>query len=227
MNSTKATVYVIDDDQAVRASLKFLIESDVHPVETFASAQAFLALPLQDEVGCIITDVRMPGMSGLELQEALNARGVTLPLIVITGHGDVGMAVRAMKSGAYDFVEKPFKDRELLAVVDRAIVESKETEADRTFRREARLLLRRLSPRERQVLALIAAGAPNKQVASGLGISEKTVEAHRSNIMAKMQASSFADLVTKVVSSGAMVELQEPSIADPTTKTAPGESEPG
>ncbi len=207
MNDTKATVYVIDDDAAVRASLKFLIESEVHPVLTFASAQAFMDQRIDEEVGCIITDVRMPGMSGIELQEALNERGVALPLIVITGHGDVEMAVRAMKNGAFDFVAKPFKDGELLAVVDRAILESAETGAERAYRREVLLLLRQLSPRERQVLALIVAGAPNKQVASDLGISEKTVEAHRSNIMVKMQASSFADLVTKVVSSGTMTEL--------------------
>lgn len=202
MNSTKATVYVIDDDKAVRASLRFLIESDIHPVRTFASAQELLDQPLDEDVGCIISDVRMPGMSGLELQEALNARGVSLPLIVITGHGDVGMAVRAMKNGAFEFVEKPFEDTELLAVVDQAIMESQETKAERAFRQEARMLLRGLSPRERQVLALIVAGASNKQVASELAISEKTVEAHRSNIMAKMRASSFAELVTKVVSSG-------------------------
>lgn len=201
MNSTKATVYVIDDDEAVRASLRFLIESDVHPVETFASARSFLEQPLDDGAGCVIADVRMPGMSGLELQETLNARGATLPLIIITGHGDVEMAVRAMKNGAFDFVEKPFKDKELLEVVDHAILESLEVDAGRASRREVRLLLRQLSPRERQVLDLIVAGAPNKRVAMVLGISEKTVEAHRSNIMAKMRAASFAELVTKVVSS--------------------------
>jgi len=202
MNSTNATVYVIDDDEAVRASLRFLVESDVHRVETFASAQAFLNRSLEDDVGCIISDVRMPGMSGLELQDALNARGVALPLIIITGHGDVEMAVRAMKSGAFDFVEKPFDERELLAVVDRAIVDCATADAERTRRREARLLIRQLSTRERQVLDLIVAGAPNKRVAVELGISEKTVEAHRSNIMGKMRAGSFAELVTKVVSSG-------------------------
>lgn len=202
MNSTNATVYVIDDDEAVRASLRFLIESDIHPVETFAAAQDFLGQPLKDDAGCVIADVRMPGMSGLELQEALNARGVTLPLIIITGHGDVEMAVRAMKNGAFDFVEKPFKDKELLGVVDRAIMESQEADADRVYRRGVRMLLRQLSPREHQVLDLIVAGTPNKRVATELGISEKTVEAHRSNIMAKMQAASFAELVTKVVSSG-------------------------
>ena len=187
--------------------MKFLIESEVHPVLTFDSAQAFLDHPIGDDVGCIITDVRMPGMSGIELQDTLNERGITLPLIVITGHGDVEMAVRAMKNGAFDFVEKPFKDGDLLAVVDCAILDSAETGADRAYRREVRLMLRQLSPRERQVLALIVVGVPNKQVASELGISEKTVEAHRSNIMAKMQASSFADLVTKVVSSGIMTEM--------------------
>jgi FixJ family two-component response regulator len=201
MNSTKATVYVIDDDEAVRASLRFLIESDVHLVESFASAHEFLAQPLKDDAGCVIADVRMPGMSGLELQEALNARGVTLSLVIITGHGDVEMAVRAMKNGAFDFVQKPFEDKELLAVVDRAILEGRAVDADRAFRREARTLLRQLSSRERQVLELIVAGVPNKRVAMELEISEKTVEAHRSNIMAKMQASSFAELVTKVVSS--------------------------
>ncbi len=202
MMQPEGTVFVIDDDAAVRHSLRWLIESANHRVESFASARDFLERSRIRGPGCIVTDVRMPGMSGLELQEVLAGRGMPLPLIVITGHGDVGMAVRAMKAGAFDFVEKPFKDEALLSVVEAALAQSRRTFDERVFRAEMQALLRRLTPREREVLDMIVAGASNKDVAGRLGISEKTVEAHRAHIMEKMEARTFADLLRRVLAVG-------------------------
>lgn len=199
----EANVYVIDDDEAVRRSLCWLIESADHQARGFASAEDFLAaLPDTEATGCIVTDVRMPGMSGVELLQALAQRGSTLPVVVITAHGDVPMAVEAMRLGALDFVEKPFEEMALLEVVERALEESAQRSLALSADADVRKRFRALTPREREVLQMILAGEPNRRVARALAISEKTVEAHRSHIMDKIGATSFADLVTKAVQTG-------------------------
>jgi two-component system, LuxR family, response regulator FixJ len=207
---TPAKVFVIDDDAAVRESLRWLIESTDLAVETFASAGDFLARARPGAAsatpGCIVTDVRMPGPSGLDLLSELARRAVTLPVVVITGHGDVPMAVKAMKLGAFDFVEKPIDDQHFLAIVQKAVSHSRLPAAARPKLAAAAVQVRerleRLSQRERQVLDLIVDGRPNKAVAHALNISEKTVEAHRAKIMDKMAARSFAALVRDVVTAG-------------------------
>ena len=189
-------VYVVDDDEAVRDSMRWLLEANSFSVTTFASAEQFLArLPDPEPVACLLLDVRMPGMSGLELHEELVRRGSALPLIFITGHGDVPMAVSRMKKGACDFLEKPFSDAQLRQLVADALARA---EAARRGLREERVAcerVERLTGRESQVLELIVAGRLNKQIADDLGISIKTVEAHRANIMDKLGARTMADLM--------------------------------
>jgi len=195
----KPEVFVIDDDEAVRQSLCWLMESADHPAIGYARADEFLADLPTGGTGCVVTDVRMPGMTGIELLEALAAGGTHFPVVVITAHGDIQMAVEAMKPGAIDFVEKPFEDTELLGVVERAIAESERRLQVLSHDAGLRRRFETLSPRERQVLDMILGGRPNRRVALELGISEKTVEAHRAHIMEKTGATSFADLVTKAV----------------------------
>ncbi len=196
-------VFVIDDDEAVRRSLCWLIESVDHPAKGFASADDFLAeLPETPGVGCIVTDVRMPGMNGIELLEVLAGRGSNLPVVVITAHGDVRMAVEAMKLGALDFVEKPFEEKTLLEVVERALAESRRRLRSLSVDAGVRKRFEALSPRECEVLEMLLHGRPNRRVAKVLGIAEKTVEAHRAHIMDKVGASSFAELVTLAVQTG-------------------------
>jgi two-component system response regulator FixJ len=192
-------IYVVDDDEAVRKSICWLMESADHPARGLASAGELLALGPLDGEGCIVTDIRMPGMTGLELMAALAAAGSTLPVVVITAHGDIRMAVEAMKLGALDFVEKPFEEQALLAAVETALAESQRRSADLSADADARRGFGRLSPREREVLEMILAGKPNRRVAEDLGISEKTVEVHRAHIMEKTGAKSFAELVAKAV----------------------------
>ena len=194
------TVFVIDDDNAVRHFLRGLIASVNLRVEAFASAQEFLAAYRSSSPGCLLLDIRMPGMSGLELQQELSVRGIDLPVIVLTGHGDVQVAVHAMKAGAVDFIEKPFNNELLLDRVQKAVAKSVDTYEDRIKRDEILNRRKLLTPRERQVLDLVVAGESNKGIARHLHISEKTVEIHRANVMGKMQAKSLADLV-KMVSS--------------------------
>ena len=197
-------VYVVDDDEAVRDSMRWLLEANGFSVTTFASAEQFLArLPDPEPVACLLLDVRMPGMSGLELHEELVRRGSALPLIFITGHGDVPMAVSRMKKGACDFLEKPFSDAQLRQLVADALARA---EAARRGLREERVAcerVERLTGRESQVLELIVAGRLNKQIADDLGISIKTVEAHRANIMDKLGARTMADLMRIALRAGA------------------------
>jgi two-component system response regulator FixJ len=191
----KSVVYVIDDDEAARDSLAFLLRSAKLDVRTFESAVAFLDASPAAGAGCVVTDIRMPQMTGLELLARLKSLDVALPVIVITGHGDVPLAVEAMKAGAVDFLEKPFDDNLLLAAVRSALDRAHE---DRTREAEREALLERLatlSPRERQVLDGLVAGHPNKIIAFDLGISPRTVEIYRANVMAKMQAASLSELV--------------------------------
>ena len=193
--SAAGTVFVVDDDQAVRESLALLVQSVGIEAETFASAQAFLDAYRPDQRGCLITDIRMPGMSGLELQEQLCRDGVRIPVIVLTGHGDVPAAVRALKGGAVDFVEKPFNPQALLDLVQQAIARDEEIRelADQEAVVAERMAL--LTPREHEVMTLVIAGKANKVIAIELVISERTVELHRGRIMKKMQARSLAELM--------------------------------
>jgi FixJ family two-component response regulator len=193
------TVFVIDDDKAVRHFLRGLIASVNLRVEAYASAQEFLAAYRSSSPGCLLLDIRMPGMSGLELQQELGVRGIDLPVIVLTGHGNVQVAVHAMKAGAVDFIEKPFNNELLLDRVQKAVAKSVDTYEDRIKRDEILNRRKLLTPRERQVLDLVVAGESNKGIARHLHISEKTVEIHRAHVMGKMRAKSLADLV-KIVS---------------------------
>ena len=196
------TVFVVDDDRAVRESLALLVQSVGLEVETFAGAGEFLDAYLPDRCGCLITDIRMPGMSGLELQERLTADGYPIPVIVLTGFGDVPAAVRALKGGAVDFVEKPFNPQALLDLVQQAIV--RDTDLREQAAREADVAERMalLTPREQEVMALVVAGKANKVVAIDLSISERTVELHRGRIMKKMRARSLAELMRVVLPPG-------------------------
>lgn len=189
------TVYVVDDDEAVRDSLRWLLDANGFVVRAFDSAESFLAAWSHDDDGCLILDVRMPGMSGPALQDELIRRGVSLPIVFITGHGDVPMAVTSMKKGAVDFLEKPFSDADLCATVRSALDRVRSREAEAAVDRRHAELLARLTGREQQVLDRIVAGRLNKQIADDLSISIKTVEAHRANIMEKLEARSMADLM--------------------------------
>ena len=189
-------IHLVDDDAAFRRSLVFLLESMGWPVQAHASAADYLdaGLPALEQTGCLLLDVRMPGMSGLELQQAVIARGCRLPIVFITGHGDVELAVQAMKHGAFDFLEKPFKDQRLLDVVSAAL---RQREADLVSSERAQQAgdrLARLSPREAEVARLVAQGLPNKLVARELDISEKTVHIHRQHVMEKAEVGSAAEL---------------------------------
>ena len=195
-------IYVIDDDEAMRDSMTFLLEADGHRIRAFESAAAFLASEDAETPACIVTDVRMPGMTGLELLRELRARGVDAPVIVITGHGDVPLAVEAMKGGAADFLEKPFDDDALLATI-RAAMGRQARDAQRHAERDAILeRLASLSGRERDVLAGLVAGHANKMIAYDLGISPRTVEIYRANLMTKMAANSLSDLVRMAMQAG-------------------------
>jgi FixJ family two-component response regulator len=200
--NTQVTVFVVDDDRAVRDSLALLVQSVGLEVETFAGAREFLDAYRPDRPGCLITDIRMPGMSGLELQERLTEDGYHIPVIVLTGFGDVPAAVRALKGGAVDFVEKPFNPQALLDLVQQAIV--RDTDLREQAAREADVAERMalLTPREQEVMALVVAGKANKVVAIDLAISERTVELHRGRIMKKMQARSLAELMRIVLPPG-------------------------
>lgn len=191
----KGTVFVVDDDEAVRDSLQWLLEGNGYRVRCFDSAESFLSRYDQRELACLIVDIRMGGMSGLELQDRLLEEQSPLPVVFITGHGDVPMAVSTMKKGALDFIQKPFQEKELLVMVDRMLDMAKVSFSQYQLAISRDALLSKLTGREAQVLKLIVAGRLNKQIADDLGISIKTVEAHRANIMGKLKASTMADLL--------------------------------
>ena len=188
-------VFVVDDDPSVRSSLKFLISSEGLQVESFDSADAFLQRKLPDLPSCLVLDVRLRGVSGLDFQRELAARNIPIPIVFITGHGDIPMTVKAMKAGAVEFLAKPFRDQDLLDAVrialerDRARREQEKEVADLQQRFNS------LSPREQEVISMVASGMLNKQIAGQLGVAENTVKVHRSRAMEKMQAQSFAELV--------------------------------
>lgn len=194
-SSKKGTVYLVDDDEAVRDSLQWLLEGKGYRVRSFESAEAFLTRYDSREVACLITDIRMDGMSGLQLQDRLLERNAPLPIVFITGHGDVPMAVDTMKKGALDFIQKPFRDEDLLHTVEKMLAHAHETFDSHRSAATRDALLAKLTMRESQVLERIVAGRLNKQIADDLGISIKTVEAHRANIMEKFGANTVADLL--------------------------------
>lgn len=193
--SSKPIVYVVDDDESLRRALALLINSVDLEVQVFATPAAFLAHPRPDRPACVVLDLRMPGASGLAVQEELVRAGAILPILFLSGHADVSTSVRAMKAGAVDFLEKPFHDQALLDAVHQALERARELRADRDEYQRAARLLATLTSREREVLALVVAGLPNKRVADRLGTSEKTIKVHRARVMEKMKADSLADLV--------------------------------
>lgn len=188
-------VFIVDDDASVRRALQALLGEVGIPAADFPSAEAFLEVVGDDTRGCLLLDVRMPGMSGLQLQEVLRERGVKLVVVVLTGHADVPMAVRAMKAGAADFIEKPFNPQHLIERIHACLEAEARDFVERQRRREAEALLRQLTAREREVLDLLVSGKPSKVIATALGISEKTVDVHRSNVMRKTGTRSVAELV--------------------------------
>jgi len=188
-------VMVVDDDSGVRNAMRILLKSVGIEATLYASAQEFLASYQPAQPGCLVLDIRMPGMSGLELQQQLNLRGAVIPVIFMTGHGDIPMAVEAMQHGAFDFLQKPFRDQDLLDRIQRAIV--KDAELRQSLGEHARIKthLESLTPREREVLDLMTQGKQNKSIAQDLGVSPRTVEIHRARVMEKMNAQSVAELV--------------------------------
>ncbi len=191
----RGTVYVVDDDEAVRDSIQWLLEGQDFRVRCFESAEVFLARYDPREVACAIVDIRMNGMSGLDLQDRLLERQSPLPIAFITGHGDVPLAVDTMKKGAMDFIQKPFKENDLVSLVERMLGQARTSFAEHQQAANRDALLAKLTGREAQVLERIVAGRLNKQIADDLGISIKTVEAHRANIMEKLGANTVADLL--------------------------------
>ncbi|MFN8179348.1 MAG: response regulator transcription factor [bacterium] len=195
-------VFVVDDDEAVRSSIAMLLESVSLKTETFASAREFLQAWAGDRPGCVVLDLRMPGLSGLELQERLAALGSRLPIIFVTGHGDVPDAVAAMRAGAVDFLRKPFRDQDLLDRIQKALELDAQRRSEAVDVERIRGRLARLTQREREVLDRVVEGLPNKTIAQELGVSERTVEIHRSRAMSKMEAGSLAELVKLVLRAG-------------------------
>jgi FixJ family two-component response regulator len=191
----KGTVYVVDDDEGVRDSLQWLLEGKDYRVRCYDSAESFLSRYDPREVACLIVDIRMAGMSGMELQDRLIERKSPLPIVFITGHGDVPMAVSTMKKGAMDFIQKPFQEEALVGLVERMLEQAQESFSQHQSSASREALLAKLTSREAQVLERIVAGRLNKQIADDLGISIKTVEAHRANIMEKLNANTVADLL--------------------------------
>jgi FixJ family two-component response regulator len=202
-------VYLVDDDDSVRRALTRLVRSAGFDVEAFASAEAFLAAKLRDQPACVVLDVRMPGQSGPELQDALRQADREIPVIFLTGYGDVATSVQAMKSGAADFLQKPTADDVLLSTIRRALDRDRQARSERAERHVIRARVDSLTPRERQVLALVVGGLLNKQIGAELGASEKTIKVHRGRVMHKMRAGSLAELVRLAERAG--VHPGEPS----------------
>ncbi len=206
MQPPAPTVFVVDDDEGVRNSLRFLLKSVGIASRALASAKEFLDAYKPNQPGCLVLDVRMPGMSGIELQQLLNLRGAVIPVIFITGHGDVPMAVEAMQQGAFDFLQKPFRDQDLIDRIQRALERDSRSRTALAQHAKIRERLESLTPRERQVLSLMTRGMPNKVMAAELGVSQRTVEIHRARVMEKTDAASLAQLVRMVIDVEARAE---------------------
>ena len=200
MTDTQETVYVVEDDEAVRDSLELLLKSDGKPVKTYDNANAFLKDYSETMAGCIVLDIRMPGMDGMELQKKLNEKHSILPIIFVTGHGDVPMAVDAMKEGAVDFIQKPYREEALLQKIEAALEQDKEQRKTLGEKQEILRRVKSLTPREHEIMDRMIAGQANKVIAIELEISQRTVEIHRSRVMHKMGTHSLAHLVRMVLS---------------------------
>lgn len=198
----KRLIHVVDDEEAIRRSTKFMLSTSGFAVETWESGVAFLKSVRHVEQGCILLDVRMPEMDGLEVQQALNDRGVNMPVIILTGHGDISIAVRAMKGGAVDFLEKPFEKAALLTAIEAAFEKLGNISDQAARASEAQVLLGKLTPREREVLEGLAKGYPNKTIAYDLDISPRTVEVHRANVMSKLEVRSLSDALRIAFAAG-------------------------
>jgi FixJ family two-component response regulator len=195
MTDTDPIVFIVDDDDSVRKALTRLIKSVDLTVETFASADDFLKRDSHNGPACLVLDIRMPGLSGLDLQDELVAAGRTLPIIFVSAHGNIPLSVRAMKAGAVDFIEKPFEDQALLDAINQSLKKDRQAKLEQAEVREIQRRADSLTPREREVFALVVSGKLNKQIAFKLGTSERTIKAHRARVMKKMQAKSLADLI--------------------------------
>lgn len=191
--SDERLIHLVDDDEAIRRSAGFMLKTSGFRVETYESGVELLKDAAKLEPGCILLDIRMPGMDGLEVQQALKDKGVTLPVIIMTGHGDVSLAVQAMKAGAIDFIEKPFEKALLMSAVEQAFDRLSRAETQRDRAEDAAVRLQSLTPREREVLDGLARGLPNKTIAYDLGISARTVEIHRANLMTKLEVRSLSE----------------------------------
>ncbi|MFC0103806.1 response regulator transcription factor [Sphingopyxis terrae] len=200
--TNRKLVHIVDDEDAIRRSASFMLKTSGYAVETWATGVAFLKEIRHVPEGCILLDVRMPEMDGLEVQRALRERGVTMPVIVLTGHADVSIAVRAMKAGAVDFLEKPFEKAVLISAIEAAFDRLAQTDSAATRATEANVVLGVLTPREREVLDGLAQGLPNKTIAYDLGISPRTVEVHRANLMAKLDVRSLSDALRLAFAAG-------------------------
>ena len=205
MSQDNAIIYIIDDDESIREMLEMMVASVGHEYQSFADGAQFLS-QFEERHGCILLDIRMPGMSGMVVQEKLNELNTMLPIIFITGHGDIAMAVEAMQKGAFDFMEKPFREFELLEKINKAIAQDKEQRLDLTRQHEIKDRIESLTKREREIMQLVALGHANKVIAIDLDIAQGTVEIHRSRIMSKMKARSLAQLMRMLMVAG---ELQD------------------